>query len=55
MSFEKLDIYAPHFGIAQQSLWFGIDDDVDDFILSLAAGFYYVKFPQVSPRKALTN
>lgn len=35
---EALSIYPPHEGIAQQSLWWGLDDEVDCFIASLAGG-----------------
>ncbi|MDO8234455.1 hypothetical protein Q5738_12850 [Citrobacter werkmanii] len=42
---EALDIYPLHKGIAQQSLWYGLDDYVDDFIISVAAGFYYNAIP----------
>jgi len=40
---EQLDIYPPQSGIAQQSLWWGHDIYVDDFIVSLAAGLLYTK------------
>lgn len=35
---EALDIYPPHEGIARQSLWWGLDDEVDCFISSLTGG-----------------
>ena len=37
---EHLDIYSPQFGIAQQSLWWGMDEEVDGFIIALAGGFF---------------
>lgn len=42
---EALDIYPLHEGIAQQSLWYGLDDYVDDFIVSIAGGLLYAKQP----------
>ncbi|HCJ6376626.1 hypothetical protein [Citrobacter sp. RHBSTW-00671] len=42
---EALDVYPLHEGIAQQSLWYGLDDYVDDFIISVAGGFYYNVIP----------
>lgn len=42
---EVLDIYPLHEGIAQQSLWYGLDDYVDDFIVSIAGGLLYAKQP----------
>ena len=41
---EALDIYPLHDGIAQQSLWYGLDDYVDDFIVSFAGGLIYFHF-----------
>lgn len=35
---EVLEIYPPHEGIARQSLWWGLDDEVDCFITSLTGG-----------------
>jgi len=46
---EALDIYPPHSGIAQQSLWYGLDDSVDDFIISLAGGLFYTRYPSGYP------
>ncbi len=42
---ETLDIYPLHEGIAQQSLWYGVDAYVDDFIVSMAGGLLYTKQP----------
>lgn len=42
---EDLEIYSPYYGIAQQSLWYGLDDYVDDFIVSLAGGLLHTKVP----------
>ncbi|EKA6604943.1 hypothetical protein O3741_002732 [Salmonella enterica] len=46
---EALDIYPLHEGIAQQSLWYGLDDYVDDFIISLAGGLIYSRYPSMYP------
>lgn len=46
---ETLDIYPLHEGIAQQSLWYGLDDYVDDFIISLASGLIYSRYPSMYP------
>lgn len=40
---QQLDIYPPQFGIAQQSLWWGLDDELDCFITALAGGLLYTK------------
>lgn len=40
---EALDVYPLHEGIAQQSLWYGLDDYTDDFIVSMAGGLLYSK------------
>ncbi|EBA1889480.1 TPA: hypothetical protein ACIA0S_003180 [Salmonella enterica subsp. houtenae serovar [1],40:z4,z23:-] len=42
---ETLNIYPLHEGIAQQSLWYGVDAYVDDFIVSMAGGLLYTKQP----------
>lgn len=42
---EDLEIYSPHYGIAQQSMWYGHDIYMDDFIVSLAGGLLYTKVP----------
>lgn len=52
---EKADIYPPHEGIAQQSLWYGNDIYVDDFIVSLAGGLLYARRPEAPPRKMLAR
>lgn len=46
---EDLEIYSPHYSIAQQSLWYGLDIYVDDFIASLVGGLLYTKIPLMSP------
>ncbi|WP_312951173.1 hypothetical protein [Superficieibacter sp.] len=46
---EALDIYPPHSGIAQQSLWYGLDDSLDNFIMSLAGGLFYSRYPLTYP------
>ncbi|MTZ81978.1 hypothetical protein [Citrobacter sp. JL978] len=46
---EDLEIYSPHYGIAQQSMWYGHDIHVDDFIVSLAGGLLYTQSPLISP------
>ncbi|ECJ2856362.1 hypothetical protein FNO15_21395 [Salmonella enterica subsp. diarizonae] len=46
---EALDIYPLHEGIAQQSLWYGLDDYVDDFIVSIAGGLIYTQYPSMYP------
>ncbi|ENR0228973.1 hypothetical protein KIV35_05535 [Enterobacter roggenkampii] len=38
---EKMDIYTPQLSIARQSLWFDLDDYIDDFIISLAVGLIH--------------
>ncbi|WP_410704815.1 hypothetical protein [Citrobacter freundii] len=40
-SLEKLDIYSPQLVIARQSLWYGHDNYVDDFIVSLTGGLFH--------------
>lgn len=40
---EQLDIYPPQFGIAQQSLWWGLDDEIDCLINSFVGGLMYIK------------
>lgn len=40
---EQLDIYTSQLGVAQQSLWWDLDDEVDCFITSLVAGLLYIK------------
>lgn len=42
---KALDVYPQHEGIAQQSLWYGLDNYTDDFIVSLAGGLLYAKQP----------
>ncbi|MFH2940897.1 hypothetical protein ABK883_01140 [Enterobacter roggenkampii] len=49
------DAYSSHAGIAQQSLWYGIDEEVDDFITSLIGGLLYAWRPEASPRKMLAR
>lgn len=46
---EDLEIYSPHYGIAQQSMWYGHDIYVDDFIVSLAGGLLYTQSPLMCP------
>lgn len=50
---DGMDIYLPHQGIAQQSLWYGLDNYVDDFIVSLAGGVLYMRAPEKPKRTAL--
>ncbi|CEJ64543.1 hypothetical protein [Citrobacter pasteurii] len=45
---EALDIYPPHEGIARQSLWWGLDDEVDCFITSLTGGLLINNLKQIS-------
>lgn len=42
---KPLIFYPLHEGIAQQSLWYGVDAYVDDFIVSMAGGLLYTKQP----------
>ncbi|MBI0276754.1 hypothetical protein I6H07_13310 [Hafnia alvei] len=42
---QTLDVYPLHEGIARQSMWYGLDDYTDDFIVSLAGGLLYAKQP----------
>ncbi len=42
---EAMDCYPPYEGIAKQSLWWGIDDCVDDFVASFVGGLWYAKHP----------
>ena len=46
---DALDIYPPHEGIAHQSLWYGFDIYVDDFIVSLAGGLLNLRCPSMYP------
>ncbi|WP_225758332.1 hypothetical protein [Leclercia sp. Marseille-Q4284] len=46
---EKLNIYPSQFGIAQQSIWWGLDDDVDSFITALAGGLLYT-YKEIPPQ-----
>ncbi|WP_312633298.1 hypothetical protein [Pseudescherichia sp.] len=48
---EALDVYPLHEGIAHQSLWYGLDDYVDDFIMSLAGGLIFSRYPSMYPIK----
>ncbi|MCS2150755.1 hypothetical protein [Scandinavium manionii] len=49
---DMLDIYQPHHGIAQQSLWYGLDNYVDDFVVSLAGGLLCGRMPE-QPRRVI--
>lgn len=42
---NQMDEYASHQGIARQSLWYGHDFHIDDFIVSLVGGLLYAKSP----------
>ncbi|CAM6327893.1 hypothetical protein [Enterobacter hormaechei] len=46
---ENTGIYSVHEGIARQSLWYGHDVYVDDFIVSLAGGLLHRKYPLKYP------
>ncbi|MFK3660155.1 hypothetical protein ACI2I2_06475 [Scandinavium sp. NPDC088450] len=40
---DGMDAYSQHEAIAEQSLWYGIDGTVDDFIISTAGGLLHMK------------
>lgn len=49
------DAYSSHSGIAQQSLWYGIDEEADGFITSQTGGLLYARRPEAPPRKTLAR
>ncbi|QDK17378.1 hypothetical protein ES815_03245 [Leclercia adecarboxylata] len=49
------NVYSSHFGIAQQSLWYGIDEETDNFITSLIGGLLYARQPEARLHKTLAR
>ncbi|EIP3951806.1 hypothetical protein LSB85_003673 [Salmonella enterica] len=43
------EMYDPVYGIAEQCLWYDLNDTLDDFILSLAGGLLYAQCPSMRP------
>jgi hypothetical protein len=43
------EMHDPVYGIAEQCLWYDLNDTLDDFILSLAGGLLYTQCPSMRP------